>query len=53
MISVGSQVHLMQLVAVNVYEAFGTIILSSYQFKVADEHAAKDGTILQNIMSMQ
>ena len=50
--SIGAQVHLMQLLAVKAYEPFGTIKLSLYQFRVADEHAAKDGTSLQKIMSM-
>jgi len=42
----------MQLLAVNVYEPFGTIILSSYHFKVADEHAAKDNTFVYSRILM-
>jgi hypothetical protein len=36
----GLQMHLMQLLAVKAYEPFGTIKLSLYQFRFADEHAA-------------
>lgn len=32
--------HLMQLLAVKAYEPFGTIKLSLYQLRFADEHAA-------------
>jgi hypothetical protein len=34
------QMHLMQLLAVRAYEPFGTIRLSLYQFRFAEEHAA-------------
>lgn len=51
--SLGVQVHWMQLLAVKIYEPFGTIRFSLYQFRVADEHAAKDGRrSLQKIMLM-
>lgn len=39
------QRHFMQLLAVKAYEPFGTIKLSLYQFKFADEHAAYTVTL--------
>ena len=48
--AIGPQVHLTQLVAVRAYEPFGTVRLSLYQFRLSDEHAAEEGTILHKII---